>query len=1096
MDTPPLNWSDLGESELPTGTVTLLLADIEGSTRLWQAQPDEMSAAVARLDRAVSDLVAEHNGVRPVEQGEGDSFVVAFARASDAVACALELQLAPLSPISLRIGLHTGEVQLRDEANYVGPTINRTARLRDLAHGGQTVLSATTSDLLADGLPAGAWMLDLGSHPLRDLPRPERVTQLCHADLRNDFPLLRAPKTTGKQHLPPQFTSFVGRGAEIETVRQLIAANRLVTLTGAGGVGKTRLGVQVAGQMDGDFGDGVWYVDLAPITDADVVPVAVTRAMGLPDQAGRSTMDTLTRVIGGRHMLVVLDNCEHLIDACASLTVALLGACPAVTIFATSREPLRVAGEVAWPVPSLSLADEAIALFTDRARQVRPDFSVTADNAATVTEICRRLDGIALAIELAAARVRALSLAQILDSLHDRFRLLTGGARTAVRRQQTLQASVDWSHALLTKPEQTLFRRAAVFMGGFDLEAAQAVCGDSDVERYQTLDQLTLLIDKSLVVAEDTRLGARYRMLETVRQYALEKLGESGEADTVRARHRDHYTALAVLLDAPGRSGYQRRVEQAEAEIDNLRAAFAWCRENAEVSRALQLASALQPLWTTRGRVREGTAWFDAALADAAAHDVEVLLPVRARALADKATLEGAQTIHDNLDKALEAVALAREIDDPALLVRALAGCGIIAAYDAAAASSYFEEALGLARAVGDDWSLSQILAFQAFAAVAGKGDPIAARVAGEEGRDIADAIGDGYASRGCRWCVGLAQQWEGDLAGAIAEFRALVAESEAAHDEIWRMSSLVSLGHLLAYTGDASGAWAAATAAVEAAADLGAFNQGFAYAALAVANLAAGDVEASADAGEAAWQRMNVQPELAVVNVIPLAEVALAHGDLTGARRRADDAISVAPGMHRLFALTKRARIAIAQNDLEQAARDAHDALTGARNLKGYFVIPDVLECLATLAVGAGAHQEAARLFGAAQALRDRTGYVRFKIYDADHDASFANLREVLGNEDFEDARAEGEALSIDEAITYAQRGRSERKRPSTGWESLTPAELNVVKLVSEGLPNKDIAARLFVSSRTVQAHLSHVYSKLGLTSRVQLAQEAARHN
>jgi DNA-binding CsgD family transcriptional regulator len=309
-------------------------------------------------------------------------------------------------------------------------------------------------------------------------------------------------------------------------------------------------------------------------------------------------------------------------------------------------------------------------------------------------------------------------------------------------------------------------------------------------------------------------------------------------------------------------------------------------------------------------------------------------------------------------------------------------------------------------------------------------------------------------------------------------------------------MSSLVSLGHLLAYTGDASGAWAAATAAVEAAADLGAFNQGFAYAALAVANLAAGDVEASADAGEAAWQRMNVQPELAVVNVIPLAEVALAHGDLTGARRRADDAISVAPGMHRLFALTKRARIAIAQNDLEQAARDAHDALTGARNLKGYFVIPDVLECLATLAVGAGAHQEAARLFGAAQALRDRTGYVRFKIYDADHDASFANLREVLGNEDFEDARAEGEALSIDEAITYAQRGRSERKRPSTGWESLTPAELNVVKLVSEGLPNKDIAARLFVSSRTVQAHLSHVYSKLGLTSRVQLAQEAARHN
>ncbi len=580
-DPPPLNWSDLGVSELPTGTVTLLLADVEGSTRLWQTQPDEMSAAIARLDRALSDLLAAHRGVRPVEQGEGDSFVVAFARASDAVAFALQLQLTPLSPIKLRVGLHTGEVQLRDEANYIGPTINRTARLRDLAHGGQTVLSATTSDLLADGLPDGAWMLDLGAHPLRDLPRPERVAQLCHADLHNDFPPLRAPKNGATQHLPPQFTSFVGRDAEIEEVLRIVGANRLVTLTGAGGVGKTRLAVQVAARLDGDFADGVWYVDLAPITDPDVVPLAVTRALGLPDQAGRTTMDTLTRVIAGRHVLVVLDNCEHLIDACAALATALLAACPAVTIFATSREPIRVPGEVAWPVPSLSLADEAITLFTDRARHVRPDFVVNEANSATVTEICRRLDGIPLAIELAAARVRALSLAQILESLHNRFRLLTGGARTAVRRQQTLRASVDWSHALLTEPERVLFRRAAVFMGGFDLDAAQAVCGDSDVERFQTLDQLTLLIDKSLVVAEDSQFGTRYRMLETVRQYALEKLGESGEADTVRARHRDHYTGLATLLDTPGRSGHQHRVEQAVIEMDNMRAAFTWCRESA-----------------------------------------------------------------------------------------------------------------------------------------------------------------------------------------------------------------------------------------------------------------------------------------------------------------------------------------------------------------------------------------------------------------------------------------------------------------------------------------------------------------------------------
>lgn len=1095
VDTPPLNWSDLGVTELPTGTVTLLLADVEGSTRLWQTQPEQMSAAIARLDRAVSDLVARHSGVRPVEQGEGDSFVVAFARASDAAAFALQLQRTPLTPIRLRIGLHTGEVQLRDEANYIGPTINRAARLRDLAHGGQTVLSATTADLLADAVGTEAWLLDLGTHPLRDLPRPERVTQLCHADLHNDFPPLRASKSAGKQHLPAQFTSFVGRGAEIEAVREIVVGNRLVTLTGAGGVGKTRLAVQIADRMDTEFTDGVWYVDLAPITDPAVVPVAVTRALGLPDQAGLSTMNTVTRAIGGRRILVVLDNCEHLIDACATLTEALLGACPQVTVLATSREPIRVVGEVAWGVPSLSLTDEAITLFTDRAHQVRPDFVVTEQNSATVAEICERLDGIPLAIELAAARVRALSLAQILDSLHDRFRLLTGGARTAVRRQQTLRASVDWSHALLTEPERVLFRRAAVFHGGFELDAAQQVCGDTDVESYQILDQLTLLIDKSLIAAEDGGFGTRYRMLETVRQYALEKLGESGEADAVRARHRDHYTSMAALLDEPGRTGYQSRVERAATEMDNLRAAFAWCRESGEISEALRLASALQPLWTTRGRVREGTAWFEAALADAAARNAEVPPAVRARALADNATLEGAQTIHDNMDKALEALALAREIDDPALLVRALAGCGIIAAFDAAAASSYFDEALGLARAVGDDRSLSQILAFQAFAAVTGKGDAIAARAAGEEGRDIADAIGDGYTSRACRWCIGLAQQWEADLTGAVAQFRALVAEAEAAHDETWRMSSLVSLGHYLAFAGDPDEARAAATAAVEAAADFSAFNQGFAYAALAVANLAAGDVEAAAAAGEAAWERMKAQPELAAVNVIPLADVALARGDLTVARRLADDAVTIAPGMHLLLALAKRARIAIAQNDVEQAARDARDALTGAGDLKGYYVVPDVLECLAILAASAGANREAGRLFGAADAVRGRTGYVRFKIYDAAYDTSVAALRKVMGENDFRAAWAEGAALSIEEAIAYAQRGRGERKRPATGWDSLTPAEINVVRLVSEGLPNKAIAGRLFVSARTVQTHLSHVYSKLGISSRVQLAQEASRH-
>ncbi|MFY9768464.1 MAG: adenylate/guanylate cyclase domain-containing protein, partial [Mycobacterium sp.] len=325
-DAPLVDWSELGVSGLlPTGTVTLLLADVEGSTRLWETQPKQMTAAFARLDHALSDLVAAYGGVRPVEQGEGDSFVVAFARASDAVACALELQRAPLAPISLRIGVHTGEVQLRDDDNYIGPTINRTARLRNLAHGGQTVLSGTAEALVVDALPADVWLTDLGSHELRGVARPERVVQLCHPDLRNDFPPLNTAKNVAGHNLPSQFTSFVGRGPQLTEVRKLLTESRLVTFTGAGGVGKTRLAVEIANQLADDYADGVWYVDLAPITDPDLVPVTVARALGLPDQPGRSTTDTLLRFVRDRKMLVVLDNCEHLLDACAALVVAVLG---------------------------------------------------------------------------------------------------------------------------------------------------------------------------------------------------------------------------------------------------------------------------------------------------------------------------------------------------------------------------------------------------------------------------------------------------------------------------------------------------------------------------------------------------------------------------------------------------------------------------------------------------------------------------------------------------------------------------------------------------------------------------------------------------
>jgi predicted ATPase/class 3 adenylate cyclase/DNA-binding CsgD family transcriptional regulator len=1085
-------WSELGVSGLPTGTVTLLLADVEGSTRLWETQSAEMTTAIARLDDTLTDLIAKHHGVRPVEQGEGDSFVLAFARASDAVVCALALQRAPLAPIRLRIGVNTGEIQLRDEGNYIGPTINRTARLRDLGHGGQTLLSGATASMVLDHLPDHAWLNDLGSHPLRDLPRPERVVQLCHPDMRDEFPPLRV-KAAVVQRFPVQLTSFVGRAAQIDEVRRILSGNRLVTLTGAGGAGKTRLAIEIAEVIAHEFRDGASYVDLAPVTNSDVVLAVLARALGLPDQPGGSATDAIVRFVGDRQMLVVLDNCEHLLDVTAGLAVDLLKACPALTMLTTSREPIGIAGEVTLRVPSLTIADEAIELFTDRARLVRPDFKPTHDNVALVTEICRRLDGMPLAIELAAARVRALTLQEIVDSLHDRFRLLTGGSRTTVRRQQTLRASVDWSHALLTEPERIVFRQLAVFLGGFDLEAAQAISGDGDVERYQVLDLLTLLVDKSLVVAEDNGGRTRYRLLETVRQYAQEKLAESGQADAVRALHRDHYLALATAVDAPAEAGHEARLDQADIEIDNMRAAFAWSRECGHTDPALQLACSLYPLWLARGRNREGFAWLEAALEDRSASEGEIAPSVYARALADKVALDAWSGLTPNLDQAEEALAIARDLGDRDLLSRALHARGLVVGYDAELAQEYFAEAVEVAREIDDNWRLTHLLAWRAYAAVTA-GDPIAARAAAEEGRFIADAIGNHFSSRACRTWLGWADMYSGDLAGADAHFDEVLAEVESTNDLAWRFTSLLGQIFLRAYQGESSRAREAAEAALAIATELTGFYPGVLYGGLGIANLADGRLAACEQACETASQLLHVQPNAKGNFVFPLAEVALDRGDLTAARRMADEAVSTTKGWNMATAMRTRARVALAQGEVEQAESDAHTALECAAELDAYLGLAHIMECLGRLAVETDNHPQAARLLGAADSMRRRNGEVRFKAYDTDYEGAVAKLRNVMSDEEFDAAWAEGAALSAEEAIAYARRGRGERKRPSSGWASLTPTELDVVRLVKDGLGNKDIAARLFISHRTVQTHLTHVYTKLGATSRVHLAQEAAR--
>ena len=825
------------------------------------------------------------------------------------------------------------------------------------------------------------------------------------------------------------------------------------------------------------------------------MPVTVARALDLADQPGRSTFDTVTSFIGDRRILVVLDNCEHLLDGCAPRIVALLGICTGLTMLATSREPIGVPGEVTWRVPSLSLADEAVELFTDRARRVRPDFALSDDNSAAVREICRRLDGMPLAIELAAARVRALSPNDILDGLQDRFRLLTGGGRTAVRRQQTLRASEDWSHELLSESERILFRRLAVFLGGFDLEAAQAVGATGALDRDQVLEHLTMLVDKSLAMAETHGPRMRYGLLETVRAYALEKLAESGEENAVRARHRDHYTSLAAKLDAPARAGHERLLELAEIEIDNLRAAFAFSCDNADYDLALRLASSLQSLWLTRGRVSEGLAWFDGVLDHPGVQHGELAPAVRARALADRAVLHASCASREKADQVQQALAIAREVGDPALLVRALIARGSIASYDVDGARPFFAEAMEIARALGDGFTLCQILAWQAFAGHVA-GDAGATRMAGEEGRDLADAIGARLHSRQCRWCLGSAHMMNGDVRTAIAELREVTDEADAAHDLLFRWCGRVNLSHALAYHGETGQARSTAEAAVEAAAQFGGYSEGYGYAALATAALAAGDVAAAAEASAAARKRLGAKQELALYDINSLAQVALAHGDLTAAREWADIAVSTMRGGHLAAALATRARVAIAEGDPEVAERHARAGLTCAAEVQALLAVPDILECLAGAAADAGSQREAARMFGAAEAIRNRTGLVRFKIYDAGHQRWVATVRNAQERNELDRAWDEGAALSTDEVIAYAVRGHTGRKRPARGWTSLTPTERDVVRLVAEGLTSRDVAARLFVSPRTVQTHLTHIYAKLGVTCRVQLAQEAACHN
>jgi predicted ATPase/class 3 adenylate cyclase len=583
-------------TELPSGTVTFLLTDVEGSTALWESAPGSMQAALARHDALIAAGIEQHGGIVVKSRGEGDSIFAVFGLARDAVAAATDLQRAlqsepwPTSaPLRVRMALHTGEADLRD-GDYFGGTVNRAARLRATGNGNQALVSLSTEQVARDHLPQGVTLRDLGEHRLKDLERPERIFQLMVADLPDDVRPLRTLDTV-PTNLPVQLTSFVGRDREIAEVRRLLEAVHLLTLVGAGGAGKTRLALQVAAGLFETYPDGVWLVELAALADPSLVPQAIASTQGLREATGRPLMALLSDHLQHRQVLLVLDNCEHLVLACADLVDTLLHACPGLRVMATSREALGIAGETTWRVPSLLLPDprhaptadsltvyEAVRLFIDRAVAASSGFAVTNENAPSIAQICQRLDGIPLAIELAAVRVKVLSAEQIAARLDDRFRLLTTGSRTALPRQQTLRALIDWSYDLLSETERTLLGRLSVFAGGWDLDAAEHVCTSDDLDAYDVLDLLAQLVDKSLVLTEEHVGAARYRLPETIRQYGTEKLGATGEEAVLRRRHRDWVRDLVIQQTARlGGAEQADALARLEFEHDNIRSALAWC---------------------------------------------------------------------------------------------------------------------------------------------------------------------------------------------------------------------------------------------------------------------------------------------------------------------------------------------------------------------------------------------------------------------------------------------------------------------------------------------------------------------------------------
>ena len=822
--------------DLPSGTVTFLFTDVEGSTRLWAEHPDGMRAALARHDDIVRSAIESHGG--HVVKTTGDGFHAAFSTAHDAVDAAVDAQRLlgaepwdATGPLRVRMGVHTGEVQHRDR-DYYGTAVNRAARLMAVAHGGQLLVSDATERLFGDATGQSFEFVDLGEHRLRDLAQASRVFQVVAPELDSEFPPLRSLEAF-PGNLPLQLTSFVGREDQLVVLAKMLGASRLVTLTGMGGVGKTRLALQIAAEVIGQFPDGAWWCEFAPVTDPAMVWETLATSLRVQPSPGRAIDESVLDYLAAKRLLLVLDNCEHLLDAVARLVDAIEHRCPKVSVLATSREGLAVAGEQLVAVPPLGVpaedADgddlrqaEAVCLFWDRASAARSDFALTDRNVGAVGVLCRRLDGIPLAIELAAARVRSLSPDDLVSRLDQRFKLLTHGSRGALERHQTLRSTIDWSYDLLTPTERHALDRLSVFAGGCDLGAAEAVLPDDELDAADVVDVLGQLVDKSLVVVDDVDGGLRYRLLETIRQYARERLDASSDPVALRRRHADHYVALAEAA-GPHLRG-REHVEWTSVimrDIDNFRAALDWAVEAPSKEHALRLVAPL----AVQGRIGDlAMEWAATAIAIPGG-DGHPLVPVVATWAAWGATLAGdlvraedlvataeqaqaalgtrlpsvarAQAIlaffHGAFDEArrhaAEWVELARASGDAYELAHALtmlASAIQITEPTLDAAIATIDEAVRVARAAGVDSALPFALPLLATWLPYEESERALALL--DEATEVSTRIGD-------RWGAANTTHQKGHIAGRRGEWRTALRAIVDAADQNLQLGALANVG-------------------------------------------------------------------------------------------------------------------------------------------------------------------------------------------------------------------------------------------------------------------------------------------------------------